>query len=64
SDQPHYIILTNNNGIRYVQQDTILECSTNEQLNMINVEIGRYFSRFKGTHYVPNESLAKLYPDD
>jgi len=29
-----------------------------------NVEIGRYFSKFEGTHYVPNESLAKEYPTD
>jgi len=29
-----------------------------------NVEIGRYFSKFEGTHYVPNKSLAKKYPTD
>lgn len=29
-----------------------------------NIEIGRYFCRFEGTHYVPNESLAKHYPGD
>lgn len=29
-----------------------------------NVEIGRYFSKFKGTHYVPNEILAERYPND
>jgi len=27
-----------------------------------NVEIGRYFSKFEGTYYVPNESLARNYP--
>ncbi|XP_025263552.1 F-box only protein 21 isoform X1 [Camponotus floridanus] len=61
--QPHYLILTDSNQIRYVEQNTI--CSTNKRLEGINnVEIGRYFTRFEDTHYVPNENLAKLYPDD
>jgi len=29
-----------------------------------NVEIGRYFSKFEGTHYVPNKNLAEKYPTD
>jgi len=29
-----------------------------------NVEIGRYFSKFEGTYYVPNENLARNYPTD
>ena len=29
-----------------------------------NVEIGKYFCGFNGTHYVPNEELARHYPDD
>jgi len=29
-----------------------------------NVEIGRYFSKFEVTHYVPNENLARNYPTD
>jgi len=38
---------------------------TNKRSKLINnIEIGRYFTRFEGTHYVPNENLAKLYPDD
>jgi len=89
--QPHYLILTDSNQIRYVEQsinvksillfviitylydikfinftlDTISKCSTNKRSKLINnAEIGRYFTRFEGTHYVPNENLTKLYPDD
>ncbi|XP_025262537.1 uncharacterized protein LOC109609778 [Camponotus floridanus] len=29
-----------------------------------NNEIGRYFCKFEGTHYVPNEMLARYYPHD
>lgn len=34
------------------------------QRTIDHCEIGRYFSHFEGTHYVPNESLEKIYPDD
>ncbi|XP_072757732.1 uncharacterized protein [Anoplolepis gracilipes] len=60
-NQVHYIILINGNKICYVQQDDISICPPQR---IDNVEIGRYFSRFKGTHYVPNESLAEDYPED
>jgi hypothetical protein len=29
-----------------------------------NSRIGKYFSGFKRTHYVPNEMLANEYPED
>ncbi|EFN70787.1 hypothetical protein EAG_10586, partial [Camponotus floridanus] len=29
-----------------------------------HVDIGQYFSRFEGTYYIPNESLAEYYPND
>ncbi|XP_072755753.1 uncharacterized protein [Anoplolepis gracilipes] len=59
--QPHYIILTENNKLCYAPQDTVSMCPP-KRIN--NVEIGRYFSKFEGTHYIPNESLAKNYPND
>ncbi|XP_072764205.1 uncharacterized protein [Anoplolepis gracilipes] len=59
--QPHYIILTRKNKISYVQQDELSICQS-EWIN--NVEIGRYFSTFNGTHYVPNKGLAEEYPND
>ncbi|XP_072755766.1 uncharacterized protein [Anoplolepis gracilipes] len=61
SNQPHYIILTENNVVCYVRQDDISICSPQW---IDNVEIGQFFSRFEGTHYVPNNSLAKDYPYD
>ncbi|EZA62827.1 F-box only protein [Ooceraea biroi] len=29
-----------------------------------NDVLGRYFSEFNGTHYIPNETLKRIYPDD
>jgi len=85
-DQPHYIILTENNRICYVEQgiysillnhlcfmifylynvqyiffisDDISLCSPRE---INNIEIGRFFCRFEGTHYVPNKYLEQNDP--
>ncbi|XP_025262569.1 F-box only protein 21-like [Camponotus floridanus] len=59
--QPHYIILAENNIVCYAPQDTVSSCPP-KWIN--NVEIGRYFSHFKGTHYVPTGNLSKNYPTD
>ncbi|XP_025262435.1 F-box only protein 21-like [Camponotus floridanus] len=59
--QPHYIILAENNIVCYAPQDTVSRCPP-KWIN--NVEIGRYFSHFEGTHYVPTKNLAKNYPTD
>ncbi|EFN64219.1 hypothetical protein EAG_01696, partial [Camponotus floridanus] len=61
SSEPHYIILTENNKICYVPQDTV---SIGPPKFIKNVEIGRYFSKFQVTHYVANKNLAKNYPTD
>ncbi|XP_025264912.1 uncharacterized protein LOC112638085 [Camponotus floridanus] len=60
-NNPHYIILAENNILYYLPQDVLSICSPRW---IDNVEIGRYFSKFEDTHYVPNESLAKEYPTD
>ncbi|XP_072760634.1 uncharacterized protein [Anoplolepis gracilipes] len=60
-NQPHYVILTESNGICYIKQDSISICQPQW---IENIEIGRHFSRFEGTHYIPNESLAEKYPND
>lgn len=45
--------------------DALSICLTTKHSKLINnVEIGRYFTKFVGTHYVPNETLEMLYPDD
>ncbi|XP_025261743.1 uncharacterized protein LOC112637079 [Camponotus floridanus] len=59
--KPHYIILAENNKLCYLPQDTLSICPPK---CIDNFEIGRYFSKFEGTHYVPNENLAKEYPKD
>lgn len=60
-NQPHYVILTESNDTCYIKQDGISICQPRW---IENIEIGRYFSRFEGTHYIPNESLAEKYPND
>ncbi|XP_029169366.1 uncharacterized protein LOC114939256 [Nylanderia fulva] len=59
-DLIHYIILTENNEMCCVNEDAL----TLTFAWIENSEIGRYFNQFKGTHYVPNKMLAKLYPHD
>ncbi|XP_070155165.1 uncharacterized protein [Polyergus mexicanus] len=60
--KPYYIIFSNNNEYCYVQQDNISICPTERRI--YHDEIGRYFSRYEYTYYVPNEMLAKVYPYD
>ncbi|EFN66696.1 F-box only protein 21, partial [Camponotus floridanus] len=58
---PYYIILSENNKICYVRQDDISLCLPRE---INNIEIGRFFYKFQGTHYVPNKYLEQNYPSD
>ncbi|XP_029174968.1 F-box only protein 21-like [Nylanderia fulva] len=57
--QVYYIILTKDNRLRKVEEDAIT-LTTPKWID--NNEIGRYFCKFEGTHYVPNDMLAKIYP--
>ncbi|XP_072763363.1 F-box only protein 21-like isoform X2 [Anoplolepis gracilipes] len=59
--QTHYLILTENNEICYVGEDSIT-LTTPKWIE--NDEVGRYFDKFEGTHYVPNKKLADRYPYD
>ncbi|XP_029163235.1 F-box only protein 21-like [Nylanderia fulva] len=58
--QPYYVLLIEDD-VCYVPQCVIT--SIYEKW-IDNTEIGRYFCKFEGTHYVPNEVLRKYYPDD
>ncbi|XP_029168649.1 F-box only protein 21-like [Nylanderia fulva] len=60
-EQTNYIILTDNNKICYVNEDSIT-LTTPKWID--NSEIGRYFCKFEHTHYIPNEGLARIYPQD
>ncbi|XP_072763432.1 F-box only protein 21-like isoform X2 [Anoplolepis gracilipes] len=58
--QPYYLILTENNEICYVGEDSI----TLTTLKWIeNDEVGRYFDRFEGTHYLPNNKWQRTLPE-
>ncbi|KAL6420634.1 hypothetical protein ACFW04_014649 [Cataglyphis niger] len=60
-NQTNYIILTENNKMCYVEEDSITLTAPRW---IDNSEIGRYFYKFEGTHYVPNKMLERLYPQD
>ncbi|XP_029163988.1 uncharacterized protein LOC114935339 [Nylanderia fulva] len=59
--QTNYIILTEINKMCHVEEDAII--STTPRL-INNSEIGRYFRKFEGMHYVPNQMLEECYPHD
>ncbi|KAL6420619.1 hypothetical protein ACFW04_014647 [Cataglyphis niger] len=59
--QTNYVILTENNKMCYVEEDAIT-LTTPRWID--NNEIGRYFYKFEGTHYVPNKMLARVFPQD
>ncbi|XP_072763400.1 uncharacterized protein [Anoplolepis gracilipes] len=59
--QTRYFILTENDEMCYVEEDTI---SLTTPKSIVNSEIGRYFNKFEDTHYVPNKALAKRFPLD
>ncbi|XP_072763657.1 F-box only protein 21-like [Anoplolepis gracilipes] len=60
-EQTYYIILNENNEMCYVDEDDL---TTTTPKWIDNSEIGRYFSKFEETHYVPNKMLAGFYPHD
>ncbi|XP_076290805.1 F-box only protein 21 [Lasioglossum baleicum] len=55
-----YVILRDD-VCQYVYQDE-LQPTKPEWIS--HQSIGRYFCKFNGTHYVPNEEMAKEYPED
>ncbi|KAL0105940.1 hypothetical protein PUN28_015982 [Cardiocondyla obscurior] len=64
-NQPFYIILSENGNTYYAAQDSLVdEHSLSASAWLENKEIGRYFSKFAGSHYIPNEVLAKHFPYD
>ncbi|XP_070167529.1 F-box only protein 21-like [Polyergus mexicanus] len=59
--QIYYAIFSDNNETCCVEEDAVT-LTTPKWID--NDQIYRYFSRFENTHYVPNEMLAKIYPQD
>uniref|UniRef100_T1J6H4 Hemimethylated DNA-binding domain-containing protein n=1 Tax=Strigamia maritima TaxID=126957 RepID=T1J6H4_STRMM len=60
--QPFYHVLVNDGSNRYAAQENLEIAS--EPSCLTHAEIGRYFSAFNGTYYVPNDEKAKEYPQD
>lgn len=61
-NQPWYQLLMDNGTCWNIAQEFLSEAPVPKLVD--NYEIGRYFSKFCGTHYVPNEQKAWEYPQD
>ncbi|OAD60194.1 F-box only protein 21, partial [Eufriesea mexicana] len=62
ANQPFYNILVNDGSWHYVAQENLVLAPNPEWVN--HYAIGRYFYKFSGTHYIPNEEKAREYPED
>ncbi|GLH01677.1 F-box only protein 21 [Gryllus bimaculatus] len=60
--QPFYNVLVEDGSTRYVAQEN-LEVAVNP-IKINHVDVGRFFKRFCGTHYVPNTEKEEEYPQD
>ncbi|CAH0554702.1 unnamed protein product [Brassicogethes aeneus] len=61
--QPFYNVLVEDGSRRYVAQEN-LRPTENTGFLYLNDEVGRHFSHFFETHYVPNAEKEKEYPAD
>lgn len=62
ADQPFYKIFVDDGSCQYAAQENLLLAPNPEWIN--HHAIGRYFYKFSGAHYIPNEEKAKEYPED
>ncbi|KYM95269.1 F-box only protein 21 [Cyphomyrmex costatus] len=60
--QPFYFILSEDGNKYYATEDSLIEAHPPRWIE--HIEIGRYFCRFAGSHYVPNEVLKRQYMFD
>ncbi|XP_024422472.1 F-box only protein 21 isoform X4 [Desmodus rotundus] len=60
--QPFYNVLVEDGSCRYAAQEN-LEYNVEPQ-EISHPDVGRYFSEFTGTHYIPNAELELRYPED
>ncbi|XP_068970232.1 F-box only protein 21-like [Bombus flavifrons] len=60
--QPFYNIFVDDGSCHYVAQEN-LELASNPGW-IHHHAIGRYFYKFSGAHYIPNEEKAREYPED
>ncbi|XP_037777870.1 F-box only protein 21-like isoform X2 [Penaeus monodon] len=60
--QPFYNVLVYDGSHRYAAQEN-LEIATDPR-PIPHSDIGKYFKKFTGTHYIPNAELEQEYPED
>lgn len=60
--QPFYNVLVEDGSNRYAAQEN-LEPSMNPD-EIAHPDVGKYFEKFCGTHYLPNAEKECEYPDD
>ncbi|KAH6946166.1 hypothetical protein HPB50_011980 [Hyalomma asiaticum] len=60
--QPFYNVLVEDGSHRYAAQEN-LEMSTRPEV-ITHPDVGKYFERFCGTHYLPNAEKEHEYPED
>lgn len=61
--QPFYNVLVEDGSHRYVAQENLVPTTDTGFLYLID-EVGRHFSHFYKTHYVPNAEKEREYPED
>lgn len=61
--QPFYNVLVEDGSHRYVAQENMKPVFPPQPL-VLDIEVGRYFSHFYQTHYVPNAQTEYHYPED
>ncbi|CAG9827376.1 unnamed protein product [Diabrotica balteata] len=62
-EQPFYNVLVEDGSHRYVAQENLFPTSDREEI-YLNEDVGRHFSHYFETHYVPNAEKEKEYPAD
>ncbi|XP_056630248.1 F-box only protein 21-like [Diorhabda sublineata] len=62
-EQPFYNVLVEDGSHRYVAQENLAPTSDREEI-YLNEDVGRHFSHYFETHYVPNAEKEKEYPAD
>ncbi|XP_043512452.1 F-box only protein 21-like [Frieseomelitta varia] len=62
ANQPFYNIFVDDGSCHYVAQENLVLSPNSQGIN--HHAIGRYFYKFSGAHYIPNEEKAREYPED
>ncbi|XP_015124343.1 F-box only protein 21 isoform X1 [Diachasma alloeum] len=61
-NQPFYYLFVDDGSSRYAAQENLIIAPTPKWIN--HDDVGRYFYKFCGAYYLPNEEKEREYPDD